>query len=99
MHLYQKYPEVSPGLITDMRSNSVNNDCYALSAIKVGLHKHILHCSQELDRDIVSSAQNFDQLSLESTFGWESENSFPKVSVPCMLTEGYNMFPLILFYN
>ncbi|KAG5574723.1 hypothetical protein H5410_054857 [Solanum commersonii] len=28
-HLYFKYPRPSPGLITDLRSASVNNECYA----------------------------------------------------------------------
>lgn len=78
-HLYDKYPGISPGLLTDLRSASVNNDCYALSAIKVGLQKHVLHASQELSRHITSTVHDFDQLSLGSTFGWESENYLPKV--------------------
>ncbi|KAG8390725.1 hypothetical protein BUALT_Bualt01G0113300 [Buddleja alternifolia] len=35
MHLHHKYPGLSPGLLTDLRSASVNNDCYAQSTIKV----------------------------------------------------------------
>ncbi|RVW27130.1 Endoribonuclease Dicer-like 2 [Vitis vinifera] len=79
MHLYHKYPGMSPGLLTDLRSASVNNDCYAQSAVKAKLHQHILHSSQELHRHIVVTVGNFDKLPLESTFGWESESSFPKV--------------------
>ncbi|KAL7252377.1 hypothetical protein ACSBR1_007043 [Camellia fascicularis] len=79
MHLYHKYPGMSPGLLTDLRSASVNNDCYAQSAVKFGLHKHILHASQSLHKDIVATVQNFEQLSLDTTFGWESETTFPKV--------------------
>ncbi|XP_054796957.1 endoribonuclease Dicer homolog 2 isoform X2 [Prosopis cineraria] len=78
-HLYNKYPDLSPGLLTDMRSASVNNDCYARSAIKADLHKHILHASQELHRDIVSTINDFDKLSSEPTFGWETRKYFPKV--------------------
>ncbi|KAL5566693.1 hypothetical protein UlMin_029857 [Ulmus minor] len=70
---------MSPGLLTDMRSASVNNDCYALSAIKVGLHKHILHLSPQLHKDIAAAVQNFESLPLEATFGWDSESPFPKV--------------------
>lgn len=81
VHLYNKYPGMSPGMLTDLRSASVNNDCYAQSAVKVELHKHILHGSQDLHRHIVTTVLNFDMLSLESTFGWESETTFPKVSV------------------
>ncbi|KAL7586046.1 endoribonuclease Dicer homolog 2 [Lactuca sativa] len=79
VHLYNKYPGMSPGMLTDLRSASVNNDCYAQSAVKYELHKHILHGSQDLHRAIVTTVHEFDQLSMKSTFGWESETSFPKV--------------------
>ncbi|KAI3705990.1 hypothetical protein L1987_76242 [Smallanthus sonchifolius] len=79
VHLYNKYPGMSPGMLTDLRSASVNNDCYAQSAVKVELHKHILHGSQALHQHIVKTICDFDHLTLESTFGWESETSFPKV--------------------
>ncbi|KAK3016702.1 hypothetical protein RJ639_005640 [Escallonia herrerae] len=79
MHLYHMYPGMSPGLLTDLRSASVNNDCYAQSAVKAGLHQHILHASSELRRHITETVYQFELLSLESTFGWESETSFPKV--------------------
>ncbi|PSS04962.1 Endoribonuclease [Actinidia chinensis var. chinensis] len=78
-HLYEKFPGMSPGLLTDLRSAMVNNDCFALSAVKFGLHKHILHTSQRLHKRIVDAVHNFEQLSLSSTFGWESEETFPKV--------------------
>ncbi|KAM3691337.1 hypothetical protein ACB098_08G007900 [Castanea mollissima] len=79
LHFYNKYPELSPELLTDMRSASVNNDCYARSAVKFGLHKHILHASQDLHRHIVVTVDSFEKLSSESTFGWESQTTFPKV--------------------
>ncbi|KAJ4824762.1 hypothetical protein Tsubulata_024394 [Turnera subulata] len=78
VYLYNKYPGMSPGLLTDMRSASVNNDCYALSAVRRGLHKHILHTSQELQKHISLTVKNFEDKS-EQTFGWECETSFPKV--------------------
>ncbi|KAL2997158.1 hypothetical protein AAZX31_09G025000 [Glycine max] len=78
-HLYNEYPGMSPGQLTDMRSASVNNDCYAWSAIKHGLHKHVLHASQELHKHIAVTLNNFDKLSSSSTFGYESEASPPKV--------------------
>ncbi|XP_019440116.1 PREDICTED: endoribonuclease Dicer homolog 2-like [Lupinus angustifolius] len=79
MHLYEKYPGLSPGQLTDMRSASVNNDCYAWSAIKAGLHKHILHASQELQKHIFNTLNIFRKLASSTTFGWECETSFPKV--------------------
>lgn len=77
--MYEKYRGMSPGQLTDMRSASVNNDCYAWSAIKHGLHKHVLHASQELHKHIAVTLENFDEMS-SSTFGYESERSLPKVS-------------------
>ncbi|XP_056160072.1 endoribonuclease Dicer homolog 2 isoform X3 [Syzygium oleosum] len=79
IHLYRKHPGLSPGILTDLRSASVNNDCYAQSAIKVGLHKHILHASTVLQKHIADTVNNFEKLSSEFTYGWESETSFPKV--------------------
>ena len=79
-HLYNEYPGMSPGQLTDMRSASVNNDCYAWSAINHGLHKHVLHASQELHKHIAITLAHFDKLSSSSTFGFGSETSLPKVS-------------------
>lgn len=79
-HLYNKYPGMTPGQLTDMRSASVNNDCYAWSAIKHGLHKHVLHASQELHMHVSATLNKFDKLSSLSTFGYEAETSLPKVS-------------------
>ncbi|KAB1200469.1 hypothetical protein CJ030_MR0G007159 [Morella rubra] len=78
-HFYSNYPGLSPEPLIDMRSASVNNNCYAQSSVKFGLHKHILHPSQDLHRHIVETIKNFEKLSAESTFGWESDTSFPKV--------------------
>nr|AXY97465.1 Dicer-like 2 [Populus tomentosa] len=79
LHMYKEYPGMSPGLLTDLRSASVNNDCYALSAVKVGLDRHILHASHDLHKHIVATVKKIQEFSLESTFGWESETAFPKV--------------------
>ncbi|XP_034223527.1 endoribonuclease Dicer homolog 2-like isoform X2 [Prunus dulcis] len=78
-HLYHKYPDMSPGLLTDMRSASVNNICYARTAVRAGLHKHILASDSVLHTDIANTVNNFASLSAESTFGWESETYFSEV--------------------
>jgi dsRNA-specific ribonuclease len=80
VHLYKEYPGMSPGMLTDMRAASVNNDCYARSAIRVQLHKHVLHTSHELHKHIAVALTKYNELSSSSTFGWESDASFPKVS-------------------
>ncbi|XP_022987458.1 endoribonuclease Dicer homolog 2 isoform X1 [Cucurbita maxima] len=79
VHLFNKYPGMSPGLLTDMRSASVNNDCYARTAVKAQLYKSILHLSHDLHKHISSTLKNFEMLSSEATYGWESETSLPKV--------------------
>ncbi|XP_031097685.1 endoribonuclease Dicer homolog 2-like [Ipomoea triloba] len=78
-HLYDKYPGLSPGCLTELRSASVNNTCYALSSVKAGLHNHILHSSTALQSLINDAVQDIKQSSASSTFGWELEASFPKV--------------------
>nr|GLL44203.1 endoribonuclease Dicer homolog 2-like [Ipomoea trifida] len=78
-HLYDKYPGLSPGCLTELRSASVNNTCYALSSVKAGLHNHILHSSTALQSLINDAVQDINQSSASSTFGWELEASFPKV--------------------
>ncbi|XP_010485668.1 PREDICTED: endoribonuclease Dicer homolog 2-like isoform X2 [Camelina sativa] len=78
-HLYDKYPCMTPGLLTDMRSASVNNECYAQVAVKANLDKHILHASHDLHKHISRTVSEFERSSLQSTFGWESDVSFPKV--------------------
>ncbi|KAG6700475.1 hypothetical protein I3842_08G113800 [Carya illinoinensis] len=80
-NFYCEYPGLSPEQLTDMRSASVNNECYARSAVKFGLHKHILRDSQELDKQIVKTCNNFEKLSSESTFGWDAETTFTEVIV------------------
>lgn len=78
IHLYGMYPGVSPGLLTDLRSASVNNDCYAHAAVKKGLHKHILYASSELHRQI-ASVNEIDTSVPSFSFVWESEAILPKV--------------------
>ena len=78
MHLYHKYPGISPGLLTDLRSASVNNDFYSLCAIRAGLQKHILHASQKLHRQLESSLQKLDPLLMEQYLDGSQKILFPR---------------------
>ncbi|KAL0382577.1 UNVERIFIED_CONTAM: Endoribonuclease Dicer2 [Sesamum calycinum] len=99
VYLYHKYPGLSPGLLTDLRSASVNNDCYAQAAVKAELYKHVLHASPELHRQIVHTVCNHVVVPSASTFGWESETNYPKVlgdiieslAGAIFVDSGYNM--------
>ncbi|KAG9447410.1 hypothetical protein H6P81_013538 [Aristolochia fimbriata] len=77
-HLYNEYPGLSPGLLTDLRSASVNNECYALAAAKAKLNKHILYASSVLHRQITLFVNSVEQLTSDSLYGWESFTSLPK---------------------
>ncbi|XP_068308206.1 endoribonuclease Dicer homolog 2-like [Pyrus communis] len=78
-HFYDKYPEMmAPGILTVLRSASVNNECYARSAVKAGLHKHIL-ASDVVHSNIDRTVNNFGLLSTESTSGLKSETYFSDV--------------------
>lgn len=51
-HLYENHKEVDPGLLTDMRSASVNNDNFALAAVRQNLHPHLQDVSPALESQI-----------------------------------------------
>lgn len=81
MHFYKEYSndKFSAEFFTNMRSISVNNECYALSAIKAKLDEHIL-CDSVVKNNIAQTMEGVKNLSLESTFGWELETYFCQVS-------------------
>ncbi|KAL6878157.1 hypothetical protein ACP4OV_012327 [Aristida adscensionis] len=76
---YHQYPECTPGLLTDLRSASVNNNCYAHAAVKAGLHKHILHSSSELHRRMADCLGSFKHSFSGPSHGWEAGIGLPKV--------------------
>lgn len=79
IHLYKKYPGITPGLITDLRSASVNNACYAHVAAKAGLNKHILHASSDLHKQMTFYLSSFNQSFSGPSYGWEAGAALPKV--------------------
>ncbi|KAI4355209.1 hypothetical protein L6164_004003 [Bauhinia variegata] len=79
IHFYNKHSDIiSPGMLTDMREASVNNDHYALCIINSGLHKYLL-ASEQVHNNISVSLNDFHRLSSESNSGCESETGFTKV--------------------
>lgn len=96
MHFYKEYAieKFSPEFFSTMRSISVNNECYALSAIKAKLHKHIL-CDSVVEKNIAETMKGVGNLPLESTFGWELETYYCPVSCSifqCMTSSNPNIF-------
>uniref|UniRef100_A0A0E0D399 Uncharacterized protein n=1 Tax=Oryza meridionalis TaxID=40149 RepID=A0A0E0D399_9ORYZ len=78
-YYYSKYPDCTPELLTDLRSASVNNNCYAHAAVKSGLNKHILHSSSELHRKMSYYLEKFGQSFTGPSYGWEAGIGLPKV--------------------
>ncbi|XP_020549446.1 endoribonuclease Dicer homolog 3a isoform X2 [Sesamum indicum] len=52
LHLYENHKNVDPGDLTDLRSASVNNDNFAIAAVKRNLHSHLQHGSFYLESQI-----------------------------------------------
>jgi len=80
-YFYLQYPECTPELLTDLRSASVNNNCYAHAAVKAGLHKHILHSSSALHRTMADYLDQFEQSFSGPSHGWEPGIGLPKVQL------------------
>lgn len=57
-HLYQNHSDIDPGELTDLRSASVNNDSFALAAVRQKLHLHLQHCSGFLEDQISAYAKS-----------------------------------------
>ncbi|KAI8991530.1 dicer-2 protein [Mycotypha africana] len=47
-YLFEKYPNATPGDITDLKDSCVNNHVLGIVCIENGLHKHIIHYSGKL---------------------------------------------------
>lgn len=54
LYLYQNHTDVDPGELTDLRSASVNNQNFALAAVRANLHPHLEHCSGVLESQILA---------------------------------------------
>ncbi|XP_057720974.1 endoribonuclease Dicer homolog 2-like [Arachis stenosperma] len=78
-YFYKEYHNESSELLTVMRTISVTNECFALSAIRAKLHEHIIRDSKELDKRIAATVNEVEKLSVKSTFGWELDICFPNV--------------------
>ncbi|CAI9094529.1 OLC1v1030287C1 [Oldenlandia corymbosa var. corymbosa] len=65
-HLYHNHSEIDPGELTDLRSASVNNDSFALAAVKKKLYIHLQHCSGHLEDQISAYVKSVSE-SCDST--------------------------------
>lgn len=52
--LYERYPELGPGGLTNLKSNVVSNESFARTAVRWGLHKYLFHGSSAFTKEIES---------------------------------------------
>ncbi|CAM6106501.1 unnamed protein product [Calypogeia fissa] len=76
VYLYEAYPDIPPGLLTDLRSLTASNECFADVAVRKHMQKFLLYENTHLAEQI----KEFVQLKprKEHFHGWESDKS-PKV--------------------
>ncbi|XP_020236555.1 endoribonuclease Dicer homolog 3a isoform X2 [Cajanus cajan] len=72
-HLYESHTVVDPGVLTDLRSASVNNDNFAQVAVRHNLHQHLRHSSGLL----MSQISEYVKVNSES-----DPKSLPSVRAP-----------------
>ncbi|MCO5569280.1 hypothetical protein L7F22_022992 [Adiantum nelumboides] len=80
-HLFSTHPGLSPGVLSDLRSAAVNNECFARSAVKHNLQRYLRHGSGELLSQItnfVKAVEGANEAGQEEVFGWEGARG-PKV--------------------
>lgn len=58
-YLYQRYTDIDPGELTDLRSASVNNESFAQVAVRQNLQLHLQHCSTLLSSQISEYVSSF----------------------------------------
>lgn len=50
--LYERYPELGPGELTNLKSNVVSNEAFARTAVQLGLQEHLFHGSTSFKAEI-----------------------------------------------
>ena len=79
-HFYKHLEKLKrdPGLLTDLRSAAVNNECFARVAVRHSLHKYLLYNSQDLATSINAFVQDSTSDAQSFCYGWAGDNG-PKV--------------------
>ncbi|KAG6546729.1 hypothetical protein Mapa_011918 [Marchantia paleacea] len=79
-HLYETFPDLPPGLLTDLRSATASNECFARVAVRNNLQLYLLHNSPYLEEQVRKFVTFIDNVSQgrEPFYGWECDKG-PKV--------------------
>lgn len=93
-HLYETFPDLPPGLLTDLRSATASNECFARVAVRNNLQHYLLHNSSYLEEHVRKFVTFIDNVSQgrEPFYGWECDKG-PKASESRL-----SLILLILFF-
>ncbi|CAG8574135.1 14728_t:CDS:2 [Acaulospora morrowiae] len=80
-YLFEKYPDGTPGMLTDLKDSSVNNQILGAICERIGLHKHIIHFSPKLMSSITEFVNVIEEIKErgEAVGEYWSDTSVPKV--------------------
>ncbi|PXF40961.1 Endoribonuclease Dicer-like [Gracilariopsis chorda] len=72
-YLYEMYPELDPGKLTDLKSNVVSNEAFARTSVTLGLHNFLYINNEKLAQDVQRFAGSVGQdLTQEDELGGHS---------------------------
>lgn len=74
-HVYERYPECSPGELTDLKGNVVSNESFARVSVTNGIHNFLDHNSGSLATEINAFVQSLPQ---DLTAGGDGSHSVRK---------------------
>ncbi|XP_054779849.1 endoribonuclease Dicer homolog 3b-like [Prosopis cineraria] len=60
-HLHKTYQDIDPGRLTDLRSNAISNENFALVCIRRNLQPHLLHCSGFLQSQVTEFVRSLTE--------------------------------------
>lgn len=80
-HFYESSEALrqKPGVLTDLRSAAVNNECFARVAARYNLHDYLLHNARELRVNVEKYVRTIQNSIPDAQFGWKGDGG-PKVS-------------------
>ncbi|GBB92187.1 hypothetical protein RclHR1_01980012 [Rhizophagus clarus] len=81
-YLFEKYPTSSPGVLSELKDASVNNQFLGAICERIGLHKHIIHFSSKLPGGITKFVNSIKVMRDKGeTVGeyWSDLEDIPKV--------------------
>lgn len=94
-HLYQSHIDIDPGMLTDLRSASVNNENFARVAVRHGLYKHLLHSSTVLLSQMTEYARCLNEYNENNTLSQGQKGPKVRFHDDSII---HSMFDVIFFW-